>query len=400
MKILQYIGAIDLLDGAGGAKRVFCSMANALAARGHEVYAVCHTARSGYPFVPLDDRIHFISNGLGCRKRIIKLTTWVKGIRPFFPSTWNEMIKQHEENRIFKRKGEPLIKLIREIQPDIVIPYFVNDYFSMLRQPMLNVPVILMHHMNAAEFLNFVNTKEKTAKINTCPHLQVLQRSFIPEIQKIYHGSIHVIPNEVPQITEKELADLTVEKPQKTIAMISRIDPGKQQHLLLQAFERLAKDYSEWNVEIYGQSVHQYSRQLESMLVSLGLTGRVKLMGATDHPLEVLRKVDVFAFPSLSEGFPLALTEAMAVGLPCVGLKTTPSVNELIVDGVNGFLADNTPEDFAAKLKALMDDRNCRVKLGGSGHEMMKRYAPETIWNQWEQLIGQVVRQHRQRKAA
>jgi glycosyltransferase involved in cell wall biosynthesis len=180
--------------------------------------------------------------------------------------------------------------------------------------------------------------------------------------------------------------------------MISRLHPGKQQHMLIQAFELLAKDYPEWKVEIYGPlSEQEYPRKLQEMIPSLGLTGRVELMGTTNYPLEVLRKADIFAFPSdFPEGFSLALTEAMAVGLPCVGLKITPSVNELIVDGVNGFLTDNTPEDFAAKLKILMDDQNLRAKMGSAGHEMMRQYAPEKVWDQWEELITMVVAQHRE----
>ena len=389
MKILQYISG-RIVNSAGGGKRVFCEMANALVARGHEVYAVCNDFRNGRPFYTLDDRVHFINlDGSGRRK--IKLLTWFKGIQSFLPVGVKEILERYIVEPMNQKKSEPFVQLIRKVQPDVVIPYFVGDYFLMLRQPMLDVPVILMNHNSAEVFVNFINTREKAVKINTCPHLQVLQHNSILEIQKVYHGPIHVIPNTVPQVEEKDLADLTAEKPQKTIVMISRMHPDKQQHMLIQAFERLAMDYPEWNVAIYGPpSKQKYLRQLENMIVSLRLTGRVELLGATDRPLDVLRQADIFAFPSSSEGFGLALTEAMAVGLPCVGLKTTSSVNELIVDGVNGFLAENTPADFAEKLKILMDNQNLRVKQGRSGHEMMKQYAPETIWNQWEELIRQV----------
>lgn len=388
------MGAIDLLSGAGGAKRVFCEMANTLVARGHEVYAVCHTFQTGLPFYPLDDRVHFINlDGSGRRK--IKPLTWFKTIRPFLPSICKSILERYVEEPLNERKSEPLVKLIRDIQPDVVIPYFVADYLSMLRQPALDIPVILMHHNSAAEFTKVVHSPRKIKQINTCPHLQVLHRSYASEIQPIYHGTIHVIPNGVPQIEEMNLADLTLDKPQKTIVMISRLEPGKQQHLLIQAFERLAKSYSDWKVEIYGPaSKEKYLRQLESMIISLGLLGRVELMGTTDHPLEVLRQADIFAFPSqYPEGFPLALTEAMAVGLPCVGLKTTPSVNELIVDGANGFLADNTPEDFAQKIQNLMDTQDLRVRMGKVGHKMMREFAPEKIWNSWETLVYHVIQE-------
>jgi len=389
MKILQY--SHDVAAGLGGARRVFCDMANALVARGHEIYAVCNHFRSNRPFYPLDDRVRFINlNSSG--RREIKLMTWIAGIRPFLPSVCEEMLERTLEEPLRRRKGEPLVQLIREIQPDIVVIYWIGDYLSIVRQQALGVPVIQMLHESPESFFDLVNSRRKIEQINTCPHLQVLQHSFIPEIQKVYHRTIHVIPNTVPQVEETDLADLAMEKPQKTITMISRLHPGKQQDMLIQAFGLLAKDYSEWKVEIYGPlSERGYPRKLKETISSLGLTGQVELMGATSRPLEVLRNADIFAFPSnYSEGWGLALTEAMAVGLPCVGLKRTPSVNELIVDGVNGFLTDNTPEDFAAKLKVLMDDHNLRAAMGRTGHEMMKQYAPEKVWDQWEKLLFEI----------
>jgi glycosyltransferase involved in cell wall biosynthesis len=401
MKILQYIGVIDLLHGAGGAKRVFCEMANAFATRGHEVYAVCNDFRAGRPFYPLDDRVRFINlDGSGHRKHKPLFWQISRPLRHVAQDMWERYV----DEPLRTKKGAPLVQLIREVQPDVVIPYFADDYFSMVQQPMLNVPVILMHHENVQSFFThkyFVNTRRKIEEINTCPHIQVLQRSYVAGIQKIYRGSIYVIPNVVPQVDENDLADLTAEKPQRTITMISRLSRRKQQHMLIQAFGQIAKRYPEWKVEIFGHLGSPYATTQQNMIITQGLVGRVELMGETKSPLDALRQSDIFAFPSNHpEGWGLALTEAMAVGLPCVGLKTTSSVNELIVDGVNGFLSDNTAEDFAAKLKILMDDQNLRVKMGRAGYAMMKPYAPEKVWDQWETLIENVVQQHQHRKAA
>ena len=81
----------------------------------------------------------------------------------------------------------------------------------------------------------------------------------------------------------------------------------------------------------------------------------------------------------------------MAVGLPCVGLKTASCVNELIEDNVNGYLADNTPEDFADKLEKLMTSAETRRRFGLASKEKMKQYAPENIWKLWDNLIKETV---------
>jgi len=401
MKIFKFYSSI--VGTSGGGERVFCEMANALAARGHEVFAVCHDYRSGLPFYPLDERVQLI-NLDGSGHRPSKSLVWKisQPLRLVARKMWDQYVGDPFDEKKRLAVGKPLVRLIQEIQPDIVIPHFILEYHSMIRQPLLNVPVIGMHHSNVDMFEQYSNTPDKIAKNNTCPYLQVLHHSFVPGIQQFYHGSIHVIPNTVPQVDTRDMADLKGEKSQRTIVMVSRLEHAKQQHMLIQAFGHLAKKYGEWNVEIYGQpNTQTYFLQLQSMIRALGLSGRVKLMGATTHPLEVLRQSDIFAFPSnYPEGWGLALTEAMAVGLPCVGLKNTSSVNELIVDGINGLLAENTPNDFAQKLQMLMDDQHLRVNMGQSGYEMMKQYAPEKVWDTWEELIEKVVRQHRQRQAA
>ena len=393
MKIILYISCN--VNSVSGAVRSYCQLANALAAKGHDVYAVCNDFRPGRPFYPLDDRVHFVNlDGSGCRT--LKPGTWIAGIRPSLPAVCKEAWDRYISVPISKRQNEPLVKFVRETQPDVLIPFGDGNfgYFATLQQSIPKSPVILMSHRTSAEnFIRLVDTQERRDKVNACHHLHVLQRSFIQGIQAIYHGAIHPIPNDVPQFEEKDLADLTAEKSKRTITMISRLHSGKQQHLLIQSFAQLAKEYSDWNVEIYGPPhKRKYLWRLQRMIVSLGLIGRVELMGTTHHPLEVLRNSDIFAFPSnFPEGWGRVLTEAMAVGLPCVGLKTAASVNELIVDGVNGFLTDNTPEDFAEKLKILMDDQALRIQMGRTGYEMMKQYAPEKIWDQWEQCLLEIL---------
>lgn len=88
---------------------------------------------------------------------------------------------------------------------------------------------------------------------------------------------------------------------------------------------------------------------------------------------------------------PLALTEAMAVGLPAIGYKSCPAVNELIIDGYNGFLCEDGIDDFAEKLKILMQDAELRKKMGQNARESMKQFAPKKIWDEWEDLINKVV---------
>ena len=112
--------------------------------------------------------------------------------------------------------------------------------------------------------------------------------------------------------------------------------------------------------------------------------------GATDNVLDVYNKAAIFAFPSAYEGFGLALTEAMSAGLPVIGYKNCPAVNELIKDGENGYLCEDGVNAFAQALDKLMSDEKMRKKMGKAAKEDMKQYDSEKIWDMWEKLIKQV----------
>lgn len=126
------------------------------------------------------------------------------------------------------------------------------------------------------------------------------------------------------------------------------------------------------------------------------LNEKIFFSGVSKNIHKKLQNADIFAFPSAYEGMPLALMEAMAVGLPSIGYKSCPAVNELIVDGYNGFLCEDGIDDFAEKLKILMFDAELRMKMGENARESMVQYAPEKIWNQWEALINEVVNKHKE----
>lgn len=122
------------------------------------------------------------------------------------------------------------------------------------------------------------------------------------------------------------------------------------------------------------------------------LEKNINFSGISNNVMQKLMESNIFVFPSLSEGMPLALIEAMSVGLPAIGYKSCPSVNELIIDGYNGFLCDDGIDDFAEKMKILMQDEQLRKMMGENARESMKQFTPEKIWNQWEFLIKEVIK--------
>jgi glycosyltransferase involved in cell wall biosynthesis len=123
--------------------------------------------------------------------------------------------------------------------------------------------------------------------------------------------------------------------------------------------------------------------------MALGLDGSVDWMGRTSDVPGALRGGSVFAQSSRGEGFPLALMEAMAMGVPCAAFDCAPGVHEIVRDGEDGLLAGpgNTGE-LARRLDALMSDQGLRDGMGDRARANIRRYAPDTIVRRWEDLFG------------
>ncbi len=87
----------------------------------------------------------------------------------------------------------------------------------------------------------------------------------------------------------------------------------------------------------------------------------------------------------------MAHAEAMALGLPSIGFTSAPAVNELIKDGINGLLCKDSVKDYAQGLAKLMDNQSMRCLMGQQAKQMTKAYAPNVVWNKWENLFLKLI---------
>ena len=285
-------------------------------------------------------------------------------------------------------------QLIKTENPDVIISYFPNDLYNITHFQNHKAPIVQMIHAYPPMIFNKILQKNllermwlksSFKKVNT---FHVLMNSFKNNIDPFFEPKRIVrIANPVKQYGDDEIIDLTNEK--KKIIYVARIEPRiKRPHLLIEAFSLIAKDFQDWKVEIWGLAKFKdYNAELDNLIKKYHLENQVSLPGYADDVEALYRSADIHAFPSACEGFSLAIADAMALGLPHIGFKDAHSVNEVIVDGHNGFLADDVA-DFALKLRRLMEDKELRIKFGLQAHEDMKAYAPEVIMAQWRELFN------------
>jgi sugar transferase (PEP-CTERM/EpsH1 system associated) len=113
---------------------------------------------------------------------------------------------------------------------------------------------------------------------------------------------------------------------------------------------------------------------MEEKAEALGLSDTVVFTGIRRDVPEILALLDVFVLPSLWEGLPIALLEAMAAGLPVVATRVG-GVPEVVVDGATGLLVPpRAPEALSKAILKLLQDPDLRQKMGQAGQERVREY--------------------------
>jgi poly(glycerol-phosphate) alpha-glucosyltransferase len=134
------------------------------------------------------------------------------------------------------------------------------------------------------------------------------------------------------------------------ILFLGRLHPKKGLDLLIGAFGRVVKRAKHWRLIIAGPDEDGYVQILRRLVMTAGLESYVELVGPVvgDVKLELLRSADVFALTSYSEGLPMAVLEAMAVGCPVL-LTSECNVPEAATSGA-GWECTPTVEDVESVL--------------------------------------------------
>lgn len=388
MKVLL-LNTGRFLDGRSGIERVLCNMANELVVRGHEVEILYNEDKKGETPYPLHCSVRLVNVGQDFKP--FSFFQKIKRELLFNKKKKYEYMANIRDHRIAKR----LEPAIRDFQPDVIICYQVDGTRILYNNIKPNCPVITMFHGEPQVILvkcinNTIESLAKSARV------QVLMNSFVAITKKYLHSSnVVAIPNAVPQP-----GDYSADISSKLVINVARVDKHhKRQHLLIEAFGRIRHEHSDWKLEIWGEADKhkKYYHYCQALIEKYGLQDRVKLCGTTEHIFEQLIRASIFAFPSSTEGFPLAMTEAMSIGMPAIGYKSCSTVNELIVDGHNGLLCDDGVDSLAAALRELMNDQEKRERYGKNAGEDMKEYVPQKVWDTWENLLYEVIDEYEKR---
>lgn len=200
-----------------------------------------------------------------------------------------------------------------------------------------------------------VNSQEtKRCVLSANPDLLPQER-----IHQIYNGF------DVAAFDARPSAPLLARRPgELVIGTAGRLTPQKGQHLLIEAAALMKASAPPFRVLIAGTG--ELEAQLKAQVRSLGLEEQVQFVGFVHDMKAFHLSLDIFALPSLWEGFGFVLAEAMTMGLPVAAFGVS-SIPEVVSPGETGLLCQPDAASLAQSLLRLLRDPELRATLGAHG---------------------------------
>jgi glycosyltransferase involved in cell wall biosynthesis len=178
----------------------------------------------------------------------------------------------------------------------------------------------------------------------------------------------------------------------KVILIINGFKANKNFITLLKAFKRLYSKFPNWEIKAVGKLPDEsqpYIQEIMKFIEVNDIRDKVVISGPTSDIFSEYAQADIHIIPSLSEGCPTVVLEAMSMGVPSIGYEDCPGTNALIQHEINGLLSssDDRVTGLELVLNQLMSSFDLRERLGKQAFEDSKRFEPHNIYDQWEQLF-------------
>ena len=339
--------------GSGGAERVVSLLANKMVERGYQVEIICLKFNDVY--YQTDSRVK-VTLAMEQTKNRLTEVFWLR-------------------------------KYLKKQNPDVVIPFTEGVYcFTSLSLLGTGIPIIASERLDPAAM-------SKTRKI--------LKRLLLPfadwlvvqtqSIKEYFPESIQKKTSIIYNPVNEESLSPTLPSREgrlNRIISVGRLYPQKNQAMMIRAFAKVADEFPDWQLVIFGEG--PLRAELEFLVSSFKLQNRVLLPGRTEHVIEELRKSRIFCMSSDYEGMSNAMIEAICVGLPVVTTRVS-GTEELIKDGENGLLVEIGDENgFGDCMSKLMSSAVERENMSVRNKKIAGLFDIDYIVNQWMELINKV----------
>lgn len=344
----------------GGAQKVFLQLAHHWQSKGHPISIVTLEKKDTKPFYPINTSIPLIQ------------------------------IDQLNEGKNFFQKIKNLInrtKCLRTVfienQPDRIISFVdLTNIQTLLSALGLGIPIISCERTHPRFHpLPFFYKFLRSLLYRKSEKIIVQTQGSAEYFKKIFH-KVMIIPNIIQTSShEKKVYQGSA----RHLISSGRLLKTKNFHHLILAFSKVSIIHPSLQLTIYGEGPERGN--LTKLIQALGLEKKISLPGALKNLSEKLAQADLYVFPSLYEGFPNALAEAMSIGLPILASNCSGNT-DLIQDQVNGRLFPvGDLEKMTSILKELVEDSPQRERLGQNAKTITQTFSAEKILPLWDLVI-------------
>ena len=277
------------------------------------------------------------------------------------------MVRSFIDGLRFFRKT---VKTIKEVQPDIIhAQNITNSIPAYIAWKKYHIPYVICIHGNLelmGPFLPKILKRfwAKLPHIKSAAKIIVLTQEMGLRAEQELGRTAEIIPNGVNLNLFYPSSEKKNDTENQSIITVSRIDDKKGLEYAIQSIPLIHKCYPNTKLRIVGDGEHR--KYLEELTEKNGLSGSVEFVGFLPHD-EIpnhLRNADLFLLPSLTEGLPLTLLEAMACGLPVISTPVSIAP-EIIENWNNGIIVPfKSPEGIAEAVISIISNYQIRVDYG------------------------------------
>lgn len=168
-----------------------------------------------------------------------------------------------------------------------------------------------------------------------------------------------------------------------TLLHIGRFNEQKNHVGLLHAFQMVLACYPNCRLDLIGDG--ELREEMEQKVQILGLSGHVRFLGSQSNVYPYLNQADLFLLPSLYEGMPMTIIEAMGTGLPIVATNVG-GVPDMLEDRESGLLVSCDPYAVCGACAELIDDEALRETLGKQARQESQRFSAQYMAEQYSFL--------------
>jgi N-acetyl-alpha-D-glucosaminyl L-malate synthase BshA len=295
-------------------------------------------------------------------------------------------------NRVFELR---MLRMLLKIHPQIVHVQTIRlSKCALLAKVFFQIPYVICGHGSDVYLSNPPDGFENKILLKNADVVIALTDHMKKAMQKMYLRDVKVVPNginvdEFAPLTKLEArAKLQMDDDERVVAFVGSLREIKGVEYLVRATKSILETGTVIHTVIIGDGPDR--ERLESLTHQLHISSYVTFKGQIQNEQipYYLRVSDVFVLPSLSEGFPVVLLEAMASGLPIV-TTNVGGVPEIVRDRENGFIIEpKNAKEIADRVLCILKSEEITKRLSNNNKHRARDFGWELIVDDLEKIYS------------